>query len=395
MQVLKQIYPEPPSENRFSEVTTLLQQAVEEGVAPGIVTLVAREKSVLYLNSVGSRSKSEGAKGESPSAMSVETVFDIASLTASVVTATVMMKLIEAGKVRLEDKAVRFIQGFGVFGKSQITIEQLLHHTSGLAAWAPYYEELLRANSGERLGVMTSKGAREYILNSIIRSHLKYETGTKQVYSDLGLILLGHLIETFTGAALDKVAYKLIIQPLGLKSTSYVDLSMIKRRGIHPVTDIIAPTEDCPWRKRVLCGEVHDDNAWAMGGIAGHSGLFSTAKDLHVFASEMLSSYRGHSDFLRRDTIRRFWDVSGISGQEGWRLGWDAPSSENGMAESGLSRRAVGMNGFTGCSLWIEPEQGIQIIVMSNRVNPTRSNKKMLTFRPRLHAAILQALSAL
>src|SRR5690606_3144606 len=112
--------------------------------------------------------------------------------------------------------------------------------------------------------------------------------------------------EVLTGLSLEKAAQRYIFAPLGLKSTSYIDLSMVKRRGIAPVTDLIAPTEECPWRKRMLCGEVHDDNAWAMGGIAGHSGIFTTAFDLHVFARELLASFHRQSTFVSRHVLEVF-----------------------------------------------------------------------------------------
>jgi CubicO group peptidase (beta-lactamase class C family) len=120
------------------------------------------------------------------------------------------------------------------------------------------------------------------------------------------MILAGALVESLTGMSFDKAAYRYVIQPLGLKSTSFIDLSMIRRRGIQPVTDMIAPTEECPWRKRVLCGEVHDDNAWAMGGVAGHAGIFSTANDLHLIARTLLAAYHGRSQFLSRETVQQF-----------------------------------------------------------------------------------------
>jgi CubicO group peptidase (beta-lactamase class C family) len=245
------------------------------------------------------------------------------------------------------------------------------------------------------MGILTSKGARDYVFNAINRGALKYPVGTRQVYSDVGFMLLGHVIEELTGLGLDRAAQRHIFQPFGLKSTSYVDLSMIKRRGIHPVTDLIAPTEECPWRKRTLCGEVSDDNAWAMGGIAGHSGVFSTASDLHRFATRMIDAYRGESDLLARATVSTFWGGLAEPLDGSWKFGWDSPSKENLLADTGLSAQAVGECGFTGCSLWLEPERGIDIVLMSNRVHPTRSNKKIRTFRPTLHSAVLRALGGL
>jgi serine-type D-Ala-D-Ala carboxypeptidase len=375
----------------FAEVIKLMRDAVEDGVAPGMVLLVGKGGNIVFQQSFGGRFLKPESENAS-NVMSIETVFDVAAVTSVVVTTTLMMKLVESGKIRLEDKVARYLQGFGVMSKSSITVGQLLNHTSGIAHWAPYFEELVKANSGSRLGVLASRGAKDFVFNAIMRSALKHEPGVKQMYSELGVILLGHLVETLTGLALDKASFRSIFQPLGMKCSSYIDLSMIKRRGIHPVTDLIAPTEDCPWRKRVLCGEVHDDNAWAMGGVAGHSGLFTTIGDLHIFASEILEAYKGHSAFLKRETLEKFWQPPQATGFEGWFHGWDTPSRENGMHESALSKHAVGINGFTGCSLWLEPTYGVDIILLSNRIHPSRSNKKIFSFRPELHAAIIKAL---
>lgn len=379
---------------RFAAVSEMLRQAVEQGVFPGAVLIVGRNGDPVFSQSVGTRSLLT-PEGGIPHPMAIDTVFDVAALTNIVVTTTLMMKFVESGALRLEDRVSRYIQGFGVHNKSAITVQQLLNHSAGLAAWNPYFEELLKLNSGPRIGVLTSRGAKEYIYNAINRSHLKYQPDSRQVFSDIGFILLGSLIENLSGLSLDRAAQKHVFQPLGMKSSSYIDLSMIKRRGIHPVADLIAPTEECPWRKRVLCGEVHDDNAWAMGGIAGHSGVFSTALDLHHFAWEMLAAYRGGSSFLRRETVAHFWSRQGMPFEPAWSLGWELPNRENGLLEAGLSENAVGHCGFTGCSLWLEPESGVDIVLMSNRIHPSRSNKKIFGFRIELHRAVLKAIGEL
>ena len=383
-----------PNSARFDEVTELLRRGVEDGVSPGMGVIVSRNGTILYAQSYGWKTF-RNSKTPDPGPLTLETVFDLAGLTMVMVTTTLVMKLVETQKLRLDDRLCRYLQGFGILGKSPITIRHLLNHTSGLPSWHPFYEELLRAQCGDRRGILTSRGAREYVLTAINRMPLKYEVGSRQLFSDINFMLLGFLVELLTGVGLEKAAFRYIFQPLGLKSTSYVDLSLIKRRGIHPITDVIAPTEDCPWRKRILCGEVHDDNAWVMGGISGHSGLFSTAYDVHTFGCEMLRAYVGASSLLRLDTVRSFWGTTigrseGREHSEGGHMGWDSPSQENGLKDAGLSPDAVGCNGFTGCSLWIEPIDRIVAMVVSNRVHPTRSNKKILAFRPELHRTIFE-----
>lgn len=373
----------------FQTVSALMQRGIEEGVAPAMVLLVARDGQVLYFRAFGERTARDDLGNR---AVSTDTVFDVAALTNVVVTTTLIMKLVESGKVRIDDRVSRYLQGFGVMGKSSITVGQLLSHCSGFVHWLPFFEELIKANAGARMGVITSRGAKDHIINAILRAQLKYEPGSKQVYSDIGFMLLGHLVEVMTGMPLDRAAFRMIFQPLGMKSSSFVDLSMIKRRGIHPVLDIIAPTEECPWRRRVLCGEVHDDNAWAMGGVAGHSGLFMSAYDLHLFTREVIAAFRNQSTFLKRETLQQFWRRPFEESHDSWRFGWDSPGRDNGMADSKLSPDAIGICGFTGCSFWLEPQRGIEILLLSNRVHPSRSNKKILAFRPEIHDAVLDAL---
>lgn len=374
----------------FSELSLLLDDAVRDGVFPGAVALIGLNEQIIYCKAFGYH-YDENYRQTSTALVSVGTVYDIGSLTSAIVTSTLVMKLVEDGKIKLEDRISRYIQSFGVSGKSAITVAQVLSHTAGLPAQTAFYEELIREHAGARMGILTSRGAKEYVYNALNRLSLKYTPGTKQLYSEVGFILLGELVEVLTGLSLDRACCRYITQPLGLKSTSFIDLSLIRRRGIHPVRDIIAPTEDCTWRKRVLCGEVQDDNAWAMGGISGHAGLFTTVHDLHAFSAAVISSCRGANRFLKRDTLRLFWRGPDASWEEGWRFGWEVPSRDNGLNECGFSQRAVGQCGSTGCSLWLEPERGLDIILLSNRVHPSRHNKKIRAFRNSLHSAALRA----
>lgn len=398
---------------RFDAVNTLLEQAVSDGVFPGAVAIVGQRGKVIFSRSVGEKwiasDNSENTVGSQDTAkMSLDTIFDIAALSGIVATTTIMMLLAEQGKLRLNERISRYVQGFGILGKGEITISQLLNHTSGLPAWSPFFEEVMQLNAGSRMGLLASRSARELIYNRINHLEIRVRPGTKQVFSDIGLIVLGELIEVLSGVSLDQAANRYVFRPLGMRASSYIDLAMIRRRGLSPVTAMIAPTEYCSWRERVLCGEVHDDNAWAMGGIAGHCGVFLSPTDLHTFASEMLRAARGESTYLAAETVKYFWrDPANDAGilnigatrkdsepAVNWRLGWDAPSRENGMGEVGFSKDAIGINGFTGCSLWLDPRLELDIIVMSNRVHPSRGNKKIQSFRPRFHRAVLEALTA-
>ncbi len=391
----------------FAKARELLASGVDEGVFPGAVLLVGKRGEVIFEEAVGTLSKIEGADGVPTK---VETVFDIASLTQPIVTASLIMILLEKGKLHLDDKVTRYVPGFGTFSKSDITIRNLLEHSSGLVHWHPFYEEIVALSASSRMGILASSTAKDYVYQQISRFALKHKAGAVQIFSDIGYIILGQVIERLFGAPLNKIANKLLFQPLGMASSSFIDLPMVKRGALEAVPDIVAPTEACSWRKRILVAEVHDDNAWAMGGISGHAGCFSTARDIHNFAASLLAAYHGQASFVARKTVRTFWypwveqygDPSLVEGSirehfqdknHSWRLGWEGPNQDNGMVGAGLSPFAVGHAGFTGCSLWIEPELGLDIVLMTNRIHPTRNNKKILEYRPKLHGAILEGLA--
>lgn len=377
-----------PSEPTFKNLSALLEEGVAQGAFPGAVGLIGRGNKILFEHAVGSKSIKSNRNEAGNPPMTLDCVFDVAGLTSVLVTSILLFRLMDEGKINLTDKVSRFLQGFGVHGKSKISIEQLLNHTSGLPQWVPFFEEILQENTGPRLGIMTSRSAREFVYNQIQRLQLKTEPGTKQAYSDLGAILIGHIAELLTGLSLDKAAVRYVFQPLLMKSSSYIDLSMIRRRGIHPVTDLIAATEECSWRKRVLCGEVHDDNAWAMGGIAGHAGLFTTIRDTFQFASELHACLHGESSFISQQTLSEVF----ASQDTHYRGGFETPSKENGMVDVGFSPLAFGLNGFTGCSMWLEPQAKLSVLLFTNRIHPSRSNKRISAFRHEFYKQALQSM---
>ncbi|RMG43866.1 MAG: class A beta-lactamase-related serine hydrolase [Candidatus Dadabacteria bacterium] len=365
-----------------------LKQGVKDHIFPGAVLLATQGEREVYHFAVGSRTYTKSA--EENSLVTDTTVFDIDSLTLPFVTTTLIMRLCEAGRLALDDRVSRFVQGFGVYGKNKITVRHLLNQSSGLPAYIPFCEELQRENAGARMGILTSRAAREFVYNRIKRLSLKYETGTKQLYSEPGVIILGHLIEELTGQPLHKAAQQFIFHPLGLRSTSFIDLSLIRRRGIHPVRDLIAPTKESDWRKGVLCGEACNDNAWAMGGIAAHSGVFTVAADLNSFGRALLQIRKGEGSFISRETLDQFWTPG--NPEDHWCLGWALPSRENSMDEAGLSGKAVGMNSDTGCSFWIDPEKSLIVVLLSNANHPGGNLRKLRGFVPELYSLILDNL---
>ena len=370
----------------FDGAAAVIAEAIEAGAFPGAVLLVARRGEVVYHQAFGSRSV---VPERTP--MARDTVFDLSSLTKPLATATAVMLLAREGKLRPEDRVTRFIPNFGVHGKFGVSVRHLLAHCSGLPAWRPFYEEITRGAQG-RADLPSSRGAREFVYERIHRERLEHPPGTHAVYSDLGFLLLGELVELVTQMPLDRVCHERIFRPLGLRATGFVDLRRVRRDKLAPVTDAIAPTERCPWRQKILCGEVHDDNAWAVGGVAGHAGLFSTAADIHELVSWLRACARNEDPSLPGALVWRFWTRDGTVPDSTWALGWDTPSATASSAGSRVSPHAVGHLGFTGTSLWIDLERDAHVILLTNRVHPERHDDRIRAVRPRVHDAVWEAL---
>jgi CubicO group peptidase (beta-lactamase class C family) len=373
----------------FERVARELEDAVAAGAFPGAVIVVSRAGQILYHAAFGARSVEPEHTPMHP-----DTVFDLSSLTKALATTIAFMLLMKERKIALDDRVTRFFHNFGVHGKTHVTFRHLLAHSSGLAAWRPYHREIERLDRHGRPGFLGSRGAKEFVYAQVHRERPEYEAGTRTVYSDLGFILLGELIELVAGMPLDRVCHERIFRPLGLRSTGFVDLSALRVRGLAPVTESIAPTENCPWRKRILCGEVHDDNAWAMGGVAGHAGLFASAADVALLAARLHACWRGADDFVPREIVREFWTRGPGAAGSSWALGWDTPARSGSSAGMRISPVAVGHLGFTGTSLWIDLERDASVVLLTNRVHPSRDNERIRTVRPRVHDAVLEVLDA-
>ena len=373
----------------FAAVEHEMDAAVARGVFPGVVVLVNIGGQVVFHRAAGMR-----ALEPERSPMREDTIFDLASLTKPLATSLAMMIMLKERKIGLDDRVSRFFHNFGVHGKTHVTFRHLLANTSGLPAWRPYWKDILRIEREGRINFTASRGAKEYVYEAIQREKPDAAAGAKTLYSDLGFMLLGAVVEEVNGTTLDRYCHERIYKPLGLRATSYVDLSLLRTRRLEPIADMIAPTERCPWRKRVLCGEVHDDNAFAMGGVAGHAGLFSSARDIDRIATDLRECYDGQCLLLPAAIVREFWRRNDPAGGSTWALGWDTPSQQDSTAGSELSRHSVGHVGFTGTSLWIDLERGMHVVVLSNRVHPSRDNDKIREFRPLIHDLIVRAATA-
>ena len=371
----------------FQSVESAFQRAVTEGVFPGAVVLVGHDDKLVYERAFGCRSLEPRE-----AAMEIDTIFDLASLTKPVATTTAFMLLVKEKKLRIDDLITRVIPMFGVFGKNLTTFRHLLNHSSGLPAWKGYFEEIVRNEKGGRLHFVSSRAAKTYVYEQIYREKPLSAPGARCLYSDLGFMILGEAIEVLTGNTLDRFCQDKIFKPLGLRATGFVDLTQLRTRRLHPVEEMIAPTENCPWRKKILCGEVHDDNAYAMGGVAGHAGLFSSARDMHQFVLRMSECLRGKSDFLPQALVQEFLKKDETPGHGNFALGWDTPSADGSASGRLFSSRSVGHLGFTGCSLWWDLEKNCHVILLTNRVHPSRKNEKIKEFRPFIHDEIMKAL---
>ncbi|MPZ76961.1 MAG: serine hydrolase [Deltaproteobacteria bacterium] len=372
----------------FQSIELAFEEALRQGVFPGAVLLIGRGDEVIYERAFGSRTL---VPEKCP--MQLSTIFDLASLTKPLATTIAIMLLVNQKKVRLDDQVTRFLPTFGVFDKSLTTLRQLLNHSSGLAAWKPFYEEVIKGEENGKIHFVASRAAQHYVLEQIHREKPLSRPGMQALYSDLGFLILGELVETISGSKLDTFCQDQIFSPLELRSTAFIDLTQLPTRRIQPAEDMIAPTENCAWRKRILCGEVHDDNAYAVGGVAGHAGLFSSARDLHAIVARLNHCLRGSDPFLSPPLVQEFLSTDQAVSGSTHVLGWDTPTHNKSASGTRFSAKTVGHLGFTGTSVWWDLEKNCHVILLTNRVHPTRKNEKIKEFRPLIHDLIMQTVN--
>lgn len=371
----------------WNEVERECARAIETGAIPGAVLVVRMGADSVYQGAFGSRTLIP-----EPQPIRIETVFDLSSLTKPLATTIAVMMLVRDGKLRLDDRVTRLFHDFGLRGKGTVTFRHLLAHCSGLAAWRPFCQQVAEIERAGKVNFMGSQGAREYVYDQIHREKPEAPPGIKTTYSDLNFILLGETVERIAGVNINRFCRDKIYRPLGLNSTDFIDFSMARSRRLEPVAEMFAATEICPLRKRLLVGEVHDENAFAMGGVAGHAGLFAPAREVDRIAAELIACCAGRSDFLPQRIVRDFWRRDLTVGGSTWALGWETPSANYSSSGRHFSSAAVGHLGFTGTSVWIEPEREVAVTLLTNRVHPQRNNQAIREFRPRIHDLVMEAL---
>ncbi len=361
----------------FNSLGGDLDDAIENSVLPGAVVAVGHEGKVRFLQAFGQRQVVP-----TPVPATVDTVYDLASLTKALVTSILAMQAVERGVLHLDQKLGEVVSELA--DRPEVTLRLVLAHAAGFPAHRKFYEEVLAAGGPDG-------STRASVVERAAKEPLVYPPGTRSIYSDLGFILLGALLERALGGRLDELAERLIFRPLGLANLGFVDLggpAAATFRG-HPV----APTERCPVRRRLVVGEVHDLNAYAMAGIAGHAGLFGSAGDILNLVFALCDAFHGgRAGPVGSTVLRQFWQPAGIPGST-WRLGWDGPAEHGSLAGQLISRRAVGHLSFTGCSLWIDPEQSTSVVVLCNRIHPeVRDDPRFRALRPAVCDVALRAI---
>jgi CubicO group peptidase (beta-lactamase class C family) len=307
------------------------------------------------------------------------TVYDLASLTKVVGLTTAMMIAVDEGRIALDQPVQRYVPAFAGGGRDPITVRQLLVHAGGLPPFRLLYRETATRDEAFALSDTTA---------------LATPPGTGEAYSDLGIIVLTQALERVYGERLDSLLARRVFAPLGMRQTRYLPPAEWVPR--------IAPTENDPWRGRIVRGEVHDENTVRLDGVSGHAGLFSTADDLLVFGEWMLDRWAGRrpadrtaaggddAPFLvSEQVVRAFATRQDLVPGSTRALGWDTPS-EGGSAGSRLARTSIGHTGFTGTSIWIDPTRDLVVVLLSNRVHPTRENPRWHPVR-RLMADLVAA----
>ncbi len=353
-------------------VEDLLREGVKAGVYPGAVLLSARGGERTRLAAVGRRWPEQE---EAP--MRTDTIFDLASLTKPLATTLAAMKLVNDGRLALGESLEEALKAPLPADKRDIRVRQLLCHSAGLADWKPFYLKLADVAAEER---------KAEIQRQILAAPLIYPPGSRSLYSDLGFMLLERVIEIAAGMPMAAFLKRHFYGPLGLKRT-FLDRG--GRGGFRK--DAFAPTENCPWRRQTMVGRVHDENAFAVGGHSGHAGLFGVAEEVFGIAELLREHYRGmRDDFLRPETVQAFFSRQGWVPGNTFTLGWDTPSPENSSCGRLFSRRSVGHLGFTGTSLWMDLDKDVTVVLLTNRVHPTRNNDRIRAFRPALHEAIIK-----
>ncbi len=390
------------------ELRARLDAWVSEGAFPGAQACVVHRGAVVHRSAHG-RAALDGP------AVTLSTLFDVASVTKAVGTTALALVLVGDGTVGLDDPVVRFLPEFGRGGKRAVTVRHLLGHASGLPAWKPLfslaqedataraiYPGLARADVPR---FRAFERARHLVRTATLEHALDREPGQACVYSDLGFVALGECLAAAGGASLDRLVDQHVLAPLGLSDTSFFDHASPRGPRLpagraFAATGLTRPREPAPGQEGLFSippqepasrdGEVDDDNAYAMAGVAGHAGLFSTADDVALFGARLLEEEAGARRLAPAETLATFLEPRRLAEGPARALGYDLPAAEGSAAGTKLGRAgpkgAFGHLGFTGCSLWVDRDRELSVALLTNRVHPTRANVEPIRLaRPAFH----------
>lgn len=377
---------------KLGKVDRAIEKAIEHAEMPGAVVLARMRRDGEILEHLCVRGFAVLRPERIP--MTRETIFDLASLTKPIATTTAIMLLVDEGALQLDDPVAKVLPSFAERDKGAVTIRHLLTHSSGLKPWRGFHEPLMQKErkTGERL--IGTPESREWILDRVLRSGLVHETGEAAVYGDLDFITLGAVVEAVTHQGLDEFCQQRIFAPLGLNDTRFLPVPEPGTDdGVAALRRRVAATEKCPWRSRILWAEVHDPNASAMGGVAGHAGLFAPADDVMRFGETVLDVWHGRSDALPRETLRLFAQRQNLPEDSDWALGWDTPTAGGSSSGQYFSPQSIGHLGFTGTSLWIDLENEMVVVMLTNRLHLVEKRSKF-TLRAVVHDALVEAFRA-
>lgn len=358
--------------DEFDHAAEIILEGVLERAFPAAAVEVGRRDGPLWRRAFGALTYDQYAPDTTDA-----TIFDLASLTKVMSTATLVMRKIDEGAMGLDEPVHERMPEWRGSDRADVTIRDLLAHASGLPAYLPFFRD--------------HTGRAEFEA-AICRIPLEYAPRTQSIYSDLGFMLLGFILADLyagPGRAAGRFDPKATLTAQFRTFASFITSEPLTFNPSRAWRPIIAPTEVEAWRGRTLVGEVHDENAWALGGAAGHAGLFGTAAAVGAFAGAVLHTIAGEPILAQPATLREFMRPTEVPGSSR-ALGWDTmrPTSSCGTR---LSASAIGHTGFTGTSLWIDWERDLYVVLLTNRVHPTRDNDRIRAIRPAFHDAVVEA----
>ena len=375
---------------KLARVDRAIDKAIADADIPGAVVLARMPHEGEEIEYASARGLAVARPERLP--MTRNTLFDLASLTKPLATTSAILLLVDEGTLDLDDPVAKHLPHFAARDKEGVTLRHLLTHSSGLKPWRAFHEVLIEKERKTGETWLGNPASRDLIIDRVLRSGLVHEPGKAAVYGDLDFIVLGALVEALSHQPLDVFCRERIFEPLGLKDTFFVP-----HGGEAALPDAMrrrfAATENCPWREQIIWGEVHDPNAWCMGGVAGHAGLFSSADDVMRYARSLLDVWHGRSQALPQALLRSFTERQDLPSDSDWALGWDTPTA--GASSSGryFGARSIGHLGFTGTSLWIDLEREVVVVMLTNRIHQV-AKRSRFELRPRVHDLILEAFAA-